>query len=212
MPKKRRQKGSGLVSFLIASSLSVIVTALAISLLFSSLKRTSLRHQELSLLQSMHSVLSMMKRDLLRAGYSGSDLGVTKLEGASQTYFILQDQHRTLIAVAYASTTTNSRRIYTNVVYQRNDKHPQKLRICAKQLPRVITVNEASNFNAHFGHTCNTLFDAEHIIVTHFEIRQYDLLSRTHLPSMLRITLEIAVRASPWIKKSSSFVVKQRNV
>ncbi|NOI76674.1 prepilin-type N-terminal cleavage/methylation domain-containing protein [Vibrio coralliilyticus] len=205
------QPGYSLIELLVSTSISLIVIAIAVTMLLHS-QRLSVAHaKELMLLQSTNSVLQMMKLDLYRAGHGGVLGESVRLSGAAQTYYVKHSEHHTLLAFAYLSGSLESETAYANVVYQRQSESKEVLRVCAKKLPRAMSALEAENFTTHFGNTCNTVFDSNLIVVTEFELESVPLTSAAHSSSLLNVELSTYLRFSPEVSNTLAFSIKQRN-
>ena len=130
------QKGASLVEFMIASSLGLISLGIVGSLYISGQKVAMERSKELMLLQNTASVLQMMKSDIQRAGFDGSDGNSVKISGASDTIFTLDAPGMGLIAYAYNVGTSGATTLYKNVVYEQRIDTPESLFVCEKNKQR----------------------------------------------------------------------------
>lgn len=208
---RRGQSGYSLIELLVSTSISLIVIAIAVTMLLHSQRLSAAHAKELMLLQSTNSVLQMMKLDLYRAGHGGVLGESVRLSGAAQTYYVKHSEHHTLLGFAYLSGSLGSETAYTNVVYQRQSESKEVLRVCEKKLPRTMSALEAENFTTHFGNTCNTVFDSNLIVVTEFELESVPLTSAAHSSSLLNVELSTYLRFTPEVSKTLAFSIKQRN-
>ncbi|PAU37580.1 pilus assembly protein PilW [Vibrio coralliilyticus] len=208
---RRGQSGYSLIELLVSTSISLIVIAIAVTMLLHSQRLSAAHAKELMLLQSTNSVLQMMKLDLYRAGHGGVLGESVRLSGAAQTYYVKHSEHHTLLAFTYLSGSLGAETAYTNVVYQRQSESKEVLRVCSKKLPRAMSALEAENFTTHFGNTCNTVFDSNLIVVTEFELESVPLTSAAHSSSLLNVELSTYLRFSPEVSNTLAFSIKQRN-
>ena len=206
-----KQRGTSLIEFLISSAISVVIIGMVIGMLTHHNRVSVRRANELMLVQNTNSVLQTMKQDLHRAGYNGSFSTRAILSGATQTYHVRVDNQTSLIAYAYLSGEVGTEQAYTNVVYQRETQSPDLLKVCEKKLPYVMSVNEAENFNVHFGNTCNTLFDRRRIVVASFALDVERLSGLSLSSALVTITLSTTLSTQPQVTQSLSFTIKQRN-
>lgn len=200
-----------LVECLVSMAMSVLVIMALISLLLHNAKIANASNKRRLLIQSTHSVVQMMKQDLYRAGYGG-ELGQSiKVLGADDVYHIISQPNTSLVAYAYLAGELGTEEAYTNVVYQRDERYPNQLRICEIKLPRVMSRIEAQAFNAHFGNTCNTLFDHKQILVTAFDVNKQTLIAGSTLSQLLLISVTTALTRWPEKNISVSFSIRSRN-
>ena len=203
------QKGASLVEFMIASSLGLISLAIVGSLYISGQKVAMERSKELMLLQNTASVLQMMKSDIQRAGFDGSDGNSVKISGASNTLYTISGADSGLIAYVYNVGVSGATSLYKNVVYEQRDGTPESLFVCQKKQATIWNINDVANPSGTG--TCNTLFDKKAIHVNRFDLVSEVLENTDAKSALITVTLGTELKDATNIRTEQSFTVKQRN-
>lgn len=203
------QKGASLVEFMIASSLGLISLAIVGSLYISGQKVAMERSKELMLLQNTASVLQMMKSDIQRAGFDGSDGNSVKISGASNTLYTISGADSGLIAYVYNVGVSGATSLYKNVVYEQRDGTPESLFVCQKKQATIWNINDVANPSGTG--TCNTLFDKKAIHVNRFDLVSEVLENTDAKSALITVTLRTELKDATNIRTEQSFTVKQRN-
>ena len=203
------QKGASLVEFMIASSLGLISLAIVGSLYISGQKVAMERSKELMLLQNTASVLQMMKSDIQRAGFDGSDRNSVKISGASNTLYTISGADSGLIAYVYNVGVSGATSLYKNVVYEQRDGTPESLFVCQKKQATIWNINDVANPSGTG--TCNTLFDKKAIHVNRFDLVSEVLENTDAKSALITVTLGTELKDATNIRTEQSFTVKQRN-
>ncbi|HDM8234377.1 TPA: pilus assembly protein PilW [Vibrio campbellii] len=203
------QKGASLVEFMIASSLGLISLAIVGSLYISGQKVAMERSKELMLLQNTASVLQMMKSDIQRAGFDGSDGNSVKISGASNTLYTISGADSGLIAYVYNVGVSGATSLYKNVVYEQRDGTPESLFVCEKKQATIWDINDVVNLSGTG--TCNTLFDKKAIHVNRFDLVSEVLENTDAKSALITVTLGTELKDATNIRTEQSFTVKQRN-
>ena len=203
------QKGASLVEFMIASSLGLISLAIVGSLYISGQKVAMERSKELMLLQNTASVLQMMKSDIQRAGFDGSDGNSVKISGASNTLYTISGADSGLIAYVYNVGVSGATSLYKNVVYEQRDGTPESLFVCQKKQATIWNINDVANLSGTG--MCNTLFDKKAIHVNRFDLVSEVLENTDAKSALITVTLGTELKDATNIRTEQSFTVKQRN-
>lgn len=203
------QKGASLVEFMIASSLGLISLAIVGSLYVSGQKVAMERSKELMLLQNTASVLQMMKSDVQRAGFDGSDGNSVKISGANNTLYTISGADSGLIAYVYNVGVSGATSLYKNVVYEQRDGTPESLFVCEKKQATIWDINYVANLSGTG--TCNTLFDKKAIHVNRFDLVSKALENTDAKSALITVTLGTELKDATNIRTEQSFTVKQRN-
>lgn len=203
------QKGASLVEFMIASSLGLISLGIVGSLYISGQKVAMERSKELMLLQNTASVLQMMKSDIQRAGFDGSDGNSVKISGASDTIFTLDAPGMGLIAYAYNVGTSGATPLYKNVVYEQRIDTPESLFVCEKKQATLWSVADVIALSGTG--SCNTLFDKKTIHVNQFSLVTATVRNTDAESALVTVTLGTELKDATGTRTEQSFTVKQRN-
>lgn len=203
------QKGASLVEFMIASSLGLLSFAIVGSLYISGQKVAMERSKELMLLQNTTSVLQMMKSDIQRAGFDGSDGNSVMISGASNTLYTISGANSALIAYVYSAGVSGTTSLYKNVVYEQRDSTPESLFVCEKKHTTIWDINDVVSLSGTG--TCNTLFDKKAIHVNRFDLVSEVLENTDAKSALITVTLGTELKDATNIRTEQSFTVKQRN-
>ncbi len=194
-----KQQGTSLVELMVASVIGIFAISIIGSVFISGQRMAKDKGIELLLLQNLTSTMQVMKEDIQRAGYDGSNGYSIKLSGASNT---IQVSGGVAVGFVYFREASSDNKNHRNIVYQKNGT---KLQICEKG----ITVSEAiPTFEQVTG--CYSLFDD-----TIMDVDEFNITSRILEQNSIKSTLtDISITASiptAAVTKSVSVSIKQRN-
>ena len=194
-----KQQGTSLVELMVASVIGIFAISIIGSVFIIGQRMAKDKGIELLLLQNLTSTMQVMKEDIQRAGYDGSNGYSIKLSGASNT---IQVSGGVAVGFVYFREGSSDNKNHRNIVYQKNGT---KLQICEKG----ITVSEAiPTFEQVTG--CYSLFDD-----TIMDVDEFNITSRVLEQNSIKSTLtDISITASittAAVTKSVSVSIKQRN-
>ena len=194
-----KQQGTSLVELMVASVIGIFAISIIGSVFITGQRIAKDKGIELLLLQNLTSTIQVMKEDIQRAGYDGSNGYSIKLSGASNT---IQVSGSVAVGFVYFREGSSDNKNHRNIVYQKNGT---KLQICEKG----ITVSEAiPTFEQVTG--CYSLFDD-----TIMDVDEFNITSRVLEQNSIKSTLtDISITASiptAAVTKSVSVSIKQRN-
>lgn len=196
---RSKQQGISLVELMVASVIGIFAISIIGSVFITGQRIAKDKGIELLLLQNLTSTMQVMKEDIQRAGYDGSNGYSIKLSGASNT---IQVSGGVAVGFVYFREGSSDNKNHRNIVYQKNGT---KLQICEKG----TTVSEAiPTFEQVTG--CYSLFDE-----TIMDIDEFNITSRVLERNSIKSTLtDISITASiptAAVSKSVSVSIKQRN-
>ncbi|RYU64773.1 pilus assembly protein PilW [Aliivibrio finisterrensis] len=197
---KYKQQGASLIELLIASFIGVIAISLVGSIFINGQRVAKERGLELLLIQNLTSTVQIIKEDIQRAGYDGSDGQSIKLSGAVNVIEITSDS----VGFAYHRKMSGAQKTYQNIVYKYSPVD-KKLKICEEKT-LINNRKEISEIG-----DCNSLFDSKNIHVTAFSIVSTPLVTSAAMSSIIDIRLDANLMNIPTMTKSLSFSAKQRN-
>ena len=194
-----KQQGTSLVELMVASVIGIFAISIIGSVFITGQRIAKDKGIELLLLQNLTSTIQVMKEDIQRAGYDGSNGYSIKLSGASNT---IQVSGGAAVGFVYFREGSSGNKKHRNIVYQKNGT---KLQICEKG----TTVSEAiPTFEQVTG--CYSLFDD-----TIMDVDEFNITSRVLEQNSIKSTLtDISITASiptAAVTKSVSVSIKQRN-
>ena len=194
-----KQQGTSLVELMVASVIGIFAISIIGSVFITGQRIAKDKGIELLLLQNLTSTIQVMKEDIQRAGYDGSNGYSIKLSGASNT---IQVSGGVAVGFVYFREGSSDNKNHRNIVYQKNGT---KLQICEKG----TTVSEAiPTFEQVTG--CYSLFDD-----TIMDVDEFNITSRVLEQNSIKSTLtDISITASiptAAVTKSVSVSIKQRN-
>lgn len=194
-----KQQGTSLVELMVASVIGIFAISIIGSVFITGQRIAKDKGIELLLLQNLTSTMQVMKEDIQRAGYDGSNGYSMKLSGASNT---IQVSGGVAVGFVYFREGSSDNKNHRNIVYQKNGT---KLQICEKG----TTVSEAiPTFEQVTG--CYSLFDD-----TIMDVDEFNITSRVLEQNSIKSTLtDISITASiptVAVTKSVSVSIKQRN-
>ncbi|MEZ9764137.1 PilW family protein [Vibrio splendidus] len=194
-----KQQGTSLIELMVASVIGVFAISIIGSVFITGQRIAKDKGIELLLLQNLTSTMQVMKEDIQRAGYDGSNGDSIKLSGSSNT---IQVSGGIAVGFVYFREGSNDNKDNRNIVYR---KDGTRLKICEKG----TTVSEAVlTFSQVTG--CYSLFDESILEVDEFNISS-QVLEQNSVKTMLT---DISIAASiptAGVSKSISISVKQRN-
>ena len=196
---RSKQQGTSLVELMVASVIGIFAISIIGSVFITGQRIAKDKGIELLLLQNLTSTMQVMKEDIQRAGYDGSNGYSIKLSGASNT---IQVSGGVAVGFVYFREGSSDNKNHRNIVYQKNGT---KLQICEKG----TTVSEAiPTFEQVTG--CYSLFDD-----TIMDVDEFNITSRVLEQNSIKSTLtDISITASiptAAVTKSVSVSIKQRN-
>ncbi len=197
---KYKQNGSSLIELLIASFIGVIAISLVGSIFINGQRVAKNRGLELLLAQNLTSTMQIIKDDIQRAGYNGTDGQSVKLSAATNIIEITPNS----IGFVYHKKLSGAQKTYQNVIYKYSSSD-KKLKVCEEEtlITNIKSLTTVSN--------CYSLFDTQNIQVTNFSVLRKPLITSSATSSIIGIQLDTELVNIPTMKKDLSFSVKQRN-
>jgi type IV pilus assembly protein PilW len=197
---KYKQNGSSLIELLIASFIGVIAISLVGSIFINGQRVAKNRGLELLLAQNLTSTMEIIKDDIQRAGYNGTDGQSVKLSAATNIIEITPNS----IGFVYHKKLSGAQKTYQNVIYKYSSSD-KKLKVCEEEtlITNIKSLTTVSN--------CYSLFDTQNIQVTNFSVLRKPLITSSATSSIIGIQLDTELVNIPTMKKDLSFSVKQRN-
>lgn len=197
---KYKQNGSSLIELLIASFIGVIAISLVGSIFINGQRVAKNRGLELLLAQNLTSTMQIIKDDIQRAGYNGTDGQSVKLSAATNIIEITPNS----IGFVYHKKLSGAQKTYQNVIYKYSSSD-KKLKVCEEEtlITNIKNLTTVSN--------CYSLFDTQNIQVTNFSVLRKPLITSSATSSIIGIQLDTELVNIPTMKKDLSFSVKQRN-
>ncbi|MFV8461735.1 PilW family protein [Vibrio campbellii] len=194
-----KQQGTSLVELMVASVIGVFAISIIGSVFITGQRIAKDKGIELLLLQNLTSTIQVMKEDIQRAGYDGSNGYSIKLSGASNT---IQVSGGAAVGFVYFREGSSGNKNHRNIVYQKNGT---KLQICEKG----TTVSEAiPTFEEVTG--CYSLFDDTIMDVDEFNITSQVLEQNSIKSTLTDISITASIPTAA-VTKSVSVSIKQRN-
>ncbi|WP_060983333.1 PilW family protein [Vibrio splendidus] len=194
-----KQRGTSLIELMVASVIGIFAISIIGSVFITGQRIAKDKGIELLLLQNLTSTMQVMKEDIQRAGYDGSNGYSIKLSGATGT---IQVSGGVAIGFVYFREGSSASKDYRNIVYRKNGT---KLQICEKG----ITVSEAiPTFHQVTG--CYSLFDDSLIDVDELSITSQVLEQNSIKSTFTDISITASIPTAG-VSKSVSISVKQRN-
>ncbi|MFA0552664.1 PilW family protein [Vibrio lentus] len=196
-----KQQGTSLIELMVASVIGVFAISIIGSVFITGQRIAKDKGIELLLLQNLTSTMQVMKEDIQRAGYDGSNGYSIKLSGASHT---IQVSSGVAVGFVYFRDDLATEK-YRNIVYI---KDGAELNICDAGKERV---EELMTFNEVTDQRCYSLFDENIIDVDEFNITSQVLLEQNSIKSTLTNISITASIPTAGVSKSVSVSIKQRN-
>ena len=194
-----KQQGTSLVELMVASVIGIFAISIIGSVFITGQRIAKDKGIELLLLQNLTSTMQVMKEDIQRAGYDGSNGYSIKLSGASNT---IQVSGGVAVGFVYFREGSSDNKNHRNIVYQKNGT---KLQIFEKG----TTVSEAfPTFEEVTG--CYSLFDDTIMVVDEFNITSRVLEQNSIKSTLTDISITASIPTAA-VTKSVSVSIKQRN-
>ncbi|OBS93405.1 pilus assembly protein PilW [Vibrio tasmaniensis] len=195
-----KQRGTSLIELMVASVIGVFAISIIGSVFITGQRIAKDKGIELLLLQNLTSTMQVMKEDIQRAGYDGSNGDSIKLSGASNT---IQVSGGVAVGFVYFRDDLATEK-YRNIVYI---KDGAELNICdaGKEL-----VEELMTFNEVTDQRCYSLFDENIIDVDEFNITSQVLEQNSIKSTLTNISITASIPTAG-VSKSVSVSIKQRN-
>ena len=194
-----KQQGTSLIELMVASVIGVFAISIIGSVFITGQRIAKDKGIELLLLQNLTSTMQVMKEDIQRAGYDGSNGYSIKLSGASHT---IQVSGGVAVGFVYFRQGSSDDKDHRHIVYR---KDGTRLKICEKG---ILVSDDLLSFNEVTG--CYSLFDDSLI-----EVDELNITSQVLEQNSIKSTLtDISITASiptAGVSKSVSVSVKQRN-
>ncbi|KAB0304428.1 pilus assembly protein PilW [Vibrio fortis] len=194
-----KQQGTSLVELIVASVIGIFAISIIGSVFITGQRIAKDKGIELLLLQNLTSTMQVMKEDIQRAGYDGSNGYSFKLSGASNT---IQVSGGVAVGFVYFREGSSDNKSHRNIVYQKNGT---KLQICEKG----TTVSEAIPSFEHVT-GCYSLFDDTIMVVDEFNITSRVLEQNSIKSTLTDISITASIPTAA-VTKSVSVSIKQRN-
>ncbi|SBS62201.1 PilW family protein [Vibrio atlanticus] len=195
----RKQKGASLIELMVASVIGVFAISIIGSVFITGHRIAQDKGIELLLLQNLTSTIQIMKEDIQRAGYDGSNGESLKLSGAVNTINVSAGVE---VGFVYFKEGSTDGKNYRNIVYK---KEGTRLKICEKGVLTPVGILSHDQVSL-----CYSLFDDSIISVDDLSISSH-VLSKNGVSTTLTDVNIIASIPSAGISKSVAITVKQRN-
>ncbi|WP_235860600.1 PilW family protein [Photobacterium phosphoreum] len=200
-----KNKGFSLIELLIASSVGLIAIGVVGSVFLSGYKSANQRSLELLLQQDVNDALSLLKQDILRAGYQSGASSSYIISGASNivTLSTLGSGDQCISYAYYDGTVQHLRSFYSkDIVYSSS--------ISVKNIKLYSTTVDGKNMSdvCKNGHS---ILDQNQIEVKEFSIVERALSSASATSKLLTIKLAASLRTNPSISTAKSIQIKIRN-
>ncbi|WIG78716.1 prepilin-type N-terminal cleavage/methylation domain-containing protein [Photobacterium damselae] len=200
-----KNKGFSLVELLIASSIGLIAIGIVGSVFLSGYTSANQRSLELLLKQDVNDALSLLKEDILRAGYN-KDKNTSYIVSGATEIVTIDTSKPTKHCISYAyhdGTVQHLRSFYTKMGEDSEDNDVRVLRLYSTTNP----VRDSDDF-------CDdgeSILDQNVIEVNDFTLRSEALSSGSATSRLITITLAANLIANPSISIAKSVQVKTRN-
>ena len=200
-----KNKGFSLIELLIASSVGFIAIGVVGSVFLSGYKSANQRSLELLLQQDVNDALSLLKQDILRAGYQSGASSSYIISGATDIVTLsLLSSGEQCISYAYHDGTVQHLRSF----YSQFGKDSSTASV--KTLNFYTTTSAGVNISG----TCKngqSALDQNQIEVKEFSIVERALSSASATSKLLTIKLAASLRTNPSISTAKSIQIKTRN-
>ncbi len=203
---KRTQRGASLIEMMVASLVGLVALTIVGSVFISGYEMATERSKELLLRQNVATTLQMIKEDIQRAGYNGTNGSSLKLEGAANTIYI-QDNGANdgLIAYAYEVPVAGGTQ-YRNVMYRQSNATPTQLHYCESEQATVWNVANLSSVSG-----CTSMFAEKQIRVNQFDVTQLQKARDNTASSYVGVTLGAYLRYDNQVTHTMSVDMLERN-
>ncbi|MEZ8883322.1 PilW family protein [Vibrio sp. 10N.222.54.F6] len=194
-----KQQGTSLIELMVASVIGVFAISIIGSVFITGQRIAKDKGIELLLLQNLTSTMQVMKEDIQRAGYDGSNGYSIKLSGASNT---IQVSGGVAVGFVYFREGSSASKDHRHIVYR---KKGTRLQICEKG---TLVSEDLLSFNEVTG--CYSLFDDSLIEVDAFSVDAHLLEQNSIKTTLTDISITASIPTAG-VSKSVSVSVKQRN-
>ncbi len=178
-----KQKGFTLIELMIALLLSLLVIAASITIFISILKANNEDLKMIRLTQEMRSVMTIITRDIRRAGYWDGDV-------TNNTYLPSWSSGAlNTLAISYDANSAGDKDVEDNYQYE----------ISNEEVLITIAGNPSSITNPEFAEISLLNFDVDVLTLSSVEIRT------------VKITLEGFVKSDPSISRVMEETIRVRN-
>ncbi|CDU01249.1 Putative Tfp pilus assembly protein PilW [Vibrio coralliirubri] len=194
-----KQQGTSLIELMVASVIGVFAISIIGSVFITGQRIAKDKGIELLLLQNLTSTMQVMKEDIQRAGYDGSNGYSIKLSGASDT---IQVSGGVAVGFVYFREGSSASKDHRHIVYRKNGT---RLQICEKG---TLVGGDLLSFNEVTG--CYSLFDDSLIEVDAFSVDTHLLEQNSIKTTLTDISITASIPTAG-VSKSLSVSIKQRN-
>ncbi|HIF9267477.1 TPA: PilW family protein [Photobacterium damselae] len=197
-------KGFSLLELLISMSIGLIAIGIVGSVFLSGYKSASQRSLELLLQQDVNDALSLIKQDILRAGYN-KDKNTSYIVSGATEIVTIDTSKPTKHCISYAyhdGTVQHLRSFYTKMDEDSEDNDVRVLRLYSTTNPD----RDSDDF-------CNggeSILDKNVIEVKEFSIVEQSLSSASATSQLLTIKLAAKIKSSA-VSTTKSIQIKTRN-
>lgn len=194
-----KQQGTSLIELMVASVIGVFAISIIGSVFITGQRIAKDKGIELLLLQNLTSTMQVMKEDIQRAGYDGSNGYSIKLSGATDT---IQVSGGVAVGFVYFREGSSASKDHRHIVYRKNGT---RLQICEKGTlvsEDLLSLNEVTG--------CYSLFDDSLIEVDAFSVDAHLLEQNSIKTTLTDINITASIPTAG-VSKSVSVSVKQRN-
>ncbi|HIF9219395.1 TPA: PilW family protein [Photobacterium damselae] len=199
-----KNNGFSLIELLIASSIGLIAIGVVGSVFLYGYKSASQRSLELLLQQDVNDALSLLKEDILRAGYN-KDKNTSYIVSGATEIVTIDTSKPTKHCISYAyhdGTVQHLRSFYTKMDEDSEDNDVRVLRLYSTTNPD----RDSDDF-------CNggeSILDKNVIEVKEFSIVEQSLSSASATSKLLTIKLAAKIKSSA-VSTTKSIQIKTRN-
>ncbi|CDT42285.1 Putative Tfp pilus assembly protein PilW [Vibrio coralliirubri] len=194
-----KQQGTSLIELMVASVIGIFAISIIGSVFITGQRIAKDKGIELLLLQNLTSTMQVMKEDIQRAGYDGSNGDSIKLSGATDT---IQVSGGVAVGFVYFREGSSASKEHRHIVYRKNGT---RLQICEKG---TLVSEDLLSFNEVTG--CYSLFDDSLIEVDAFSVDAHLLEQNSIKTTLTDINITASIPTAG-VSKSVSVSVKQRN-
>ena len=194
-----KQRGTSLIELMVASVIGIFAISIIGSVFITGQRIAKDKGIELLLLQNLTSTMQVMKEDIQRAGYDGSNGYSIKLSGATGT---IQVSGGVAVGFVYFREGSSASKDHRHIVYRKNGT---RLQICEKG---TLVGEDLLSFNEVTG--CYSLFDDSLIEVDAFSVDAHLLEQNSIKTTLTDINITASIPTAG-VTKSVSVSVKQRN-
>ncbi|WP_086775475.1 PilW family protein [Vibrio coralliirubri] len=194
-----KQQGTSLIELMVASVIGIFAISIIGSVFITGQRIAKDKGIELLLLQNLTSTMQVMKEDIQRAGYDGSNGYSIKLSGATDT---IQVSGGVAVGFVYFREGSSASKDHRHIVYRKNGT---RLQICEKG---TLVSEDLLSFNEVTG--CYSLFDDSLIEVDAFSVDAHLLEQNSIKTTLTDISITASIPTAG-VSKSVSVSVKQRN-